>query len=158
MADLLESLAYLDLVDPVEGFISTFRYADWNGAYRRAGIIGIVAEFFASLAAMNCWTIWIHRHAGWSGVEVESLLMRHGVRIWGRGFVGEQIYFRVKKRQARWAEYLLLRRGVPVTSGPFDPRNADYAERYAPGSEPPNRRTRSNSIDDWLDGILSLFR
>jgi len=158
MADLLESLAYLDLVDPVEGFLSTFRYADWNGAYRRAGIIGIAAEFLTSLAALNCWTIWVQRHAGWSGVEIESLLMRHGVRIWGRGFVGEQIYFRVKKRQARWAEYLLLRRGVPVTSGPFDPRNTDYAERYAPGSEPPMRKKRSPSTDAWLDRILALFR
>jgi len=158
MADLVESLAYLDLVDPVEGFLSTFRHADWSGAYCRAGLVGVVAEFLASLAAINCRTICIQRHAGWSGVEIEALLMRHGVRIWGRGFVGEQLFFRVKKRQARWAEYLLLRRGVPVTSGPFDPRNARYAERYAPGSEPPTNRKLSNSIDDLFDRILSLFR
>ncbi len=145
-------------MDPIEGYLSTFRNADWNGAYRRAGLVGVVAEFFASLATFNCWTVWVQRHAGWSGVEVEALLMRHGVRIWGRGFVGEQIFFRVKKRQARWAEYLLLRRGVPVTSGPFDPRNADYAERYAPGSEPPTRQARSNHNDDLLDWILALFR
>ncbi|MDE3088496.1 MAG: hypothetical protein KGJ80_03815 [Chloroflexota bacterium] len=157
MSDLLESLAYLDLIDPIEGFISTFRYADWNGAFRRAGLVGVIGEFVASLGAINCWTIWVQRDAGWNGFEVEALLMRHGVRIWGRGFIGEQIFFRVKKRQAGWAEYLLLRRGVPVTSGPFDPRNADYAERYAPGSEPPARTKRSNALDDLLDGILSIF-
>ncbi len=158
MSNPLESLAYLDLVDPVEGFLSTFRYADWEGAYRRAGILGVISEFFASLAAINCWTIWVQRDAGWNGIEVEALLMRHGVRIWGRGFVGEQIYFRVKRRQTRWAEYLLLRRGVPVTSSPFDARNTEYAEQYAPGSEPPNRKERSNSSDHWLDRILSLLR
>jgi hypothetical protein len=140
LLSVLDILARLDVVDPLEGFLSTFRFADWNGAYRRAGFVCIAAEILASLAAINCWTIWVQRHAGWSGVEIEALLMRHGVRIWGRGFVGEQIYFRVKQRQARWAEYLLLRRGVPVTSNPHDPRNAKYAERYAPGDEPPQRR------------------
>jgi hypothetical protein len=74
MSDLLELLAYLDVVDPAEGFISTFRYADWNGAYRRAGFVGVVGEFFASLTTINCWTVWVQRHAGWSGVEVEELL------------------------------------------------------------------------------------
>jgi hypothetical protein len=158
MSNPLESLAYLDLVDPIEGFLSTFRYADWNGAYRRAGIFGVVSEFFASLAAINCWTIWVQRHAGWDGAEIEALLMRHGVRIWGRGFIGERIYFRVKKRQARWAEYLLLRRGISVTSSPFDPRNPKYAERYAPGSEPPTRKSRSQNHTDLIDQILSLLR
>ncbi len=157
MPDLLDTIAHLDVVDPVDGFLSTFRYADWKGAYRRAGIVGIVGEFIASLTAINCWTVWVQRHAGWSGVEVEELLGRHGVRIWGRGFVGERIFFRVKKRQARWAEYLLLRRGVPVTNKPFDSRNLDYADRYAPGSEPPTRK-RSNSTDDWIERVLSFFR
>lgn len=156
MADWLDALAYMDLIDPIEGFVSTFRYADWHGAYDRAGIAGVVAEFLASLAAMNCWTIWVQRHAGWNGARVEALLMRHGVRIWGRGFVGEQIFFRVKRRQARWAEYLLLRCGVPVTGGLFDPRNQDYADRFTTASEPPNRRDRTNG--DWLDRLADLFR
>lgn len=157
MSDLLDALAHLDLIDPIEGFLSTFRYADWKGAHQRTGIAGIVAEFFSSLAALNCWSICVYRDAGWSGVEIEALLMRHGVRIWGRGFVDNQIFFRVKKRQARWAEYLLLRRGIPVTSRPFDSRNLKYAERYAPGSEPPTRKERSNSSDDWIDKVLSFF-
>lgn len=142
MSDLLEALAYLDLIDPVEGFLSTFRYADWEGAYRRAGVAGLIAEFLASLAAFNCWTIWVQRNAGWSGVDIEQLLFRHGVRIWGRGFVGDRLFFRVKKRQARWAEYLLHRCGVPLAGGLYDPRNPEYAQRHAPGSEPPNRRAQ----------------
>src|SRR5512146_2244397 len=101
MADWLEALAYFDLVDPIEGFVSTFRQADWQGAYARAGIMGLVDEFFQSLAAVNCWTIWVQRGAGWNGAQIEALLMRHGVRIWGRGFDGDEICFRVKRRQAR---------------------------------------------------------
>ncbi len=141
MTDWLDALAYLNLIDPIEGWISTFRYADWKGARDRAGIAGVLTELLASVAATNCFTIWVKRDAGWSGSEIEQLLARHGVRVWGRGFADDQICFRVKKRQARWAEYLLLRRGVAVTSN-FDARNWHYAQRHAPGSEPPKRRTR----------------
>ncbi len=140
MPDLLELLATFDVLDRLDEILSTFRYADWRGAYDRAGISGVVREFWASLAAWNCWTIFVHRRAGWSGVELEQFLRRYGVRIWGRGFSGDHFCFRVKQRQARWAEYLLLRRGIPVTSVPFDPRNLTSAERHAPGDEPPPRR------------------
>ncbi len=140
MPNLLELFATFDLLDRLDEIFSTFRYADWRGAYDRAGIVGVVNEFFASLAAINSWTIFVSRRAGWSGEEIEAFLRRYGVRIWGRGFSGAHFSFRVKRRQARWAEYLLTRRGIPVTSAPFDPRNLRYAERYAPGDEPPARR------------------
>ncbi len=156
MLKWLEALAYLDIVDPIDGFVATFHYADWDGAYERAGILGLIMEFFASLGALNCWKIWVSRDSDWSGVTIEKFLTRYGVRIWGRGFLGDQIFFRVKKRQARWAEYLLLRRGIPVTSSSFDARNIEYARRHAPDSEPPNRKTRS--IHDWVEQLLDLFR
>ena len=145
-----------DIVDPIEGILSTFRFADWQGAYQRAGLSGLVGEFMASLASTNCATIWVRRDTGFTGAEIESLLFRHGVRIWGRGFVDDEIYFRVKKRQARWAEYLLLRRGVPVTNSAFDPRNRKYAERYSPGDEPPNRSARSSK--NLIDLLRSFLR
>src|SRR5512132_2143394 len=129
MADWLDALAYLDLIDPIEGFVATFQNADWKGAQRRAGVAGLGGEFLASLAAANCWTIWVERNAGWSGAEIERLLGRHGVRVWGRGFDGERIFFRVKKRQARWAEYLLQRRGVAVMNV-YDSRNVEYGARH----------------------------
>ncbi len=142
MSDWLDFLAMMDLVDWVEGIVSTFRYTDWNGAFQRGGIPGVFNEFLASVGGANAWTLSIQRNAGWSGIDAERLLARHGVRVWGRWFIEDNLLFCVKKRQARWAEYLLLRRGIPVTSGPFDPRNLQYAERYAPGSEPPHRRAR----------------
>ena len=140
MPDLIELLAHFDLLDRMDEFLSTFRYADWRGAYARAGVVGIINEFFASLAAINCWTIFVSRRTGWSGEEIEQFLHRYGVRVWGRGFSGDHYCFRVKRRQACWAEYLLTRRGIPVTSVPFDPRTPRYAERYVPGDEPPTRR------------------
>ncbi len=156
MSDWLDVLAYLDLIDPIEGFVSTFRFADWKGAYRRAGWIGLGNEFLASLVALNCWSIWVQRGQGWNGIEIEALLKRHGVTIWGRGFLGDQIFFRVKKRQARWAEYLLLRAGVPVTSVLNEPRNVEWTEDYAPGSEPPTRAAHSGF--DLVEFFRELFR
>lgn len=157
MPKWLEVLGYLDIVDPIEGFLSTFRYADWEGAYARAGVVGIVDEFFSSLVAVNCWTLWVQRHEGWSGTDAEHLLACYGIPIWGRGFLGERVYFRVKRRQARWAEYILLRCGVPVVGKLFDPRNAEYAKRYLPDSEPPPTRGRAGTVPSWIEEILSLF-
>ncbi len=132
MSDWLDILAHFDLIDWIEGIVSTFRYADWKGAYQRHGAMGVMNECVASIAGTNYWILSIQRNAGWSGIEAEALLRRHGVAIWGRWFTQDDLLFCVKKRQARWAEYLLSRRGIPVTSGPFDPRNLEYTERHTP--------------------------
>ncbi len=157
MLNWLDVLAHMDLADWIEGIVSTFRNADWNGAYLRGGIPGIVDEFLASMVGTNTWTLSIQRNAGWSGIDAEHLLARHGVRVWGRWFIDDNLLFCVKKRQARWAEYLLLRRGIPVTSGPFDPRNLQYAERHAPGSEPPRRANpaRPAKEPDLIERFIS---
>ncbi len=69
----------------------------------------------------------------------------------GHGFAGNAICFRVKRRQARWAEYLLERAGVPVVSAPIDARNIQWAKnaRETRGAKPP-RRARSKS--KWSAG------
>jgi hypothetical protein len=107
------------------------------------------------LSGEQSWRLCVPRACGWSGMEIEQLLKRHGVRLWDRGFTKEHLTFRVKRRQANWAEYLLWRRGIPVCSRPFNPLNQEYGLRHAPGSEPPARR-RTNR-PSWLDRLLSLF-
>ena len=140
--DLLDIPAYFDLIDRIEGAVSTFLNADWQGARQRNGASGVVSEFAACLTSRNAPTIRVSRYSHWRGIDVERLLKRHGVKIWDRGIAGDDFYFCVKQRQVKWAEYLLLRAGVPVTSALVDPRNLQYAQKYAPGSEPPNQRTR----------------
>ncbi len=140
MSDWIELLASLDVIDRIEGFIATFRYADWDRAYHARGVNGLLDEFFACLMTLNCWTIRVNRHTGWSGDQIQDLLAHYGVRVWGRGFTTKDYFFSVKERQARWAEYVLLCQGIPVTSRLYDPRNREYAERYAPGDEPSEPR------------------
>lgn len=156
--DLLDLSAYFDPIDRIEGALSTFRNADWKNAYEQRGVAGLIAEFVSCITSYSAPTICVARGSHWRSIDVERLLKRHGVKIWDRGIAGDDLYFCVKRRQVKWAEYLLLRAGVPVTSILVDPRNADYAKRYAPGSEPPTRKQRSNSIDDWIDRILSFLR
>ena len=134
-SDVLDKL---DLIDRIEGVISTFLNADWFGAYSRNGPYGIISEFLDCLTAQNAPLIRVSRESILSGVKIEKLLKRHGVKVWNRGVTGDTLYFRVKLRQVEWAEYLLLRAGVPVTSALVEPRNRDYTQGYPAGSEPPN--------------------
>lgn len=156
--DLLDIPQYFDPVNRIEGAISTFLNADWAGAYRRDGVAGLIAEFLASVTASNAPTIRVARHSHWRGIDIERLLRRHGVKVWDRGLAGDDLYFCVKRRQVRWAEYLLLRAGVPVTSALVEPRNRRYATGYAPGSEPPRRKPRIHSEADSFSFLRSLFR
>jgi hypothetical protein len=158
MADPLEFLAHLDVISRIEGFVSGFLNADWHGAWRRAGLVGLAGQFAASASGRNAWRFHVPRNCGWSGIEMERLLRRHGVMIWDRGFTPDCLTFCVKLRQANWAEYLLRRRGIPVVSRPFNSLNGEYARRHAPGSEPPTRGRRSGARGDLLDDLLSLLR
>lgn len=151
----LDLPAYFDPIDRIEGVISTFRHADWNGAYERNGVVGLSQEFVACFTMSNSPTIRVARHSPWRGIDVEMLLKRHGVKVWDRGIAGDDLYFCVKRRQVEWAEYLLLRAGVPVTSVLNEPRNLEWTEDYAPGSEPPSRDTHSAG---WLNFLRALFR
>jgi hypothetical protein len=140
--DLLDIPAYFDPINRIEGAISTFLNADWFGAYHRNGIAGVISEFVACVTSHNAPTIRVSRYSHWRGIDIERLLKRHGVKVWDRGLAGNDLYFCVKRRQVKWAEYILLRAGVPVMSVLTEPRNREWAERYPPGSEPSTRRPR----------------
>ena len=69
-------------------------------------------------------------------VEVEDILRRYGVVAFGGTHDSRNMYFLVKRRQARWAEYILLHAGVELVSPTFDRRNPGYAAQHAPGWMP----------------------
>lgn len=68
--------------------------------------------------------------------EMREILSKYGVATYGRRFDSQNMYIRVKKRQARWAEYVLLHAGVELLNPAFDQRNAGYAASHAPGWMP----------------------
>lgn len=142
MFDLLDIARYFDPIDRVEGAISTFLRADWSGAMRRNGTFGLLAEFTSCLTAHNSPTLRVSRQSSWRGIDVERLLARYGIKVWDRGASGEELYFCVKRRQVKWAEYVLLRAGVPLTSLPAEPRNNAWAARYSANPGPPPQYKR----------------
>ena len=142
--DPLDFPAYFDIISRTHGMLATFYHADWRRAYRRAGWLGLVTELGRSVISANAPTIYVRRYTHWRGIDVEWLLARHGITIWDRGLSGDDLYFCVKLRQARWAEYVLLRAGVPVNVERtlIDPRNAGWVLRHPIGSEPAAHRAR----------------
>ena len=69
-------------------------------------------------------------------LEAQKLLKNYGIVTYGRTHDATYFYFYVKKRQARWAEYLLLHAGVELHSPLFDQRNPGYMASHEPGWMP----------------------
>ena len=67
---------------------------------------------------LNSWTFFIPYDQsiknGWNATDIKKLMHYHGVKAWGRQVVGGEFFFSVKLEQAQWAEYLLLKHGVPI--------------------------------------------
>lgn len=80
--------------------------------------------------------------------KIEKLLQEYGVAVFCRTFDADNHYFRVKQRQAEWAEYLMLLKGVELQSPLINPQNAIYAAR-APAGWMPRPWSKSNkSVND----------
>lgn len=146
-----------NLIDRVEGLISSVIHADWRGATRRSGPLGLVTEVGRTAFGANSWTFRVPLESDWSGSEIERFLKHYGIIIWGRRITGSHAIFSVKGRQAVWAEYLLLRRGIPLAGRLCDPNNLLYAQQHAPGDQPPawadrkaDRKSAADKLLDWL--------
>jgi hypothetical protein len=74
------------------------------------------------------------RNTGWSGRDIEKMLKHYGIKMWGRGFSHDTLTFRVQRKQAKWAEYLLHQHGIPVSSKPFYARNVTYFQGPKPAA------------------------
>lgn len=123
MGDLMDFLddfvmGPLNVIDRAEGLLSGIRYGD-------------IGHKFA-IARTD-------KGGAHSLSECEETLNRYGIAVYGRTHDAGRMYFRVKHRQASWAEYVLRRAGVELLSPPVDDRNAGWAAR------------RSNMPKAWRD-------
>jgi hypothetical protein len=133
----------IDVADRIEGIVSGSRYSDWSGAIERHGPLGVFVEFVSYLSGYNSPKLKVsHFNVGssWSGIRIEWLLRRHGIVLWDRGLEGDDLYFRVKRRQLNWAEYVMLRAGVPVAVR--NRLNEAWAARHPAGDEPARHSKR----------------
>ncbi|MCB0126131.1 MAG: hypothetical protein KDE58_27930 [Caldilineaceae bacterium] len=68
--------------------------------------------------------------------EVEAMLNLYGIAVYWRTYDAKHRYFRVKKRQAVWAEYLMLHAGVELQGPLLNPQNARHLAEHPSGWMP----------------------
>ena len=133
---MVEGIAHMDPVSWIDRRIGVWFHRRWDKTLRRYGVLALLKELARTAVGDGSWRFYVAREGEFSGWEVEQLLKQYGVVIWGRGFDSEHIYFSVKPEQANWAEYLLKRKGVAVTTAPYKPLNDLYPQRHPEGSMP----------------------
>lgn len=72
--------------------------------------------------------------------EIKNILSEFGVITYWYSFSGRHITFRIKTRQARWGEYVLLRAGVKLLNPSFDHRNTTWAAKHTTMPNPWGKR------------------
>jgi len=114
--------------------------ADWDEASAH-GPFAIVTEFFRALAGLSAWPFFVPAESGWRYDTISPILTLHGIDSWGWSRHGDEIIFQVKLRQANWAQYLLLRNGVPLSGQLLDEgERSSYrpvgqrTQRHTPGA------------------------
>lgn len=95
-------------------------------------------------------TCLVPEDCSWSGREIQQLLQRHGIKVWGAMIVNRTIMLTVRAKQARYAQYLFDRHGVPTLNSP---RHSKTRHRPPKGREP-GLYERGQK---WLDGFAKTL-
>jgi hypothetical protein len=140
-------------------FWASLRHADWDEAASR-GPLALLAEFFRALMGLSAWPFFVPIESEWHPSTIRSILDAHGIESWGWGKHGGEFFFQVKLRQANWAQYLLLQRGVPI-SGQLLDEGARSAYRPGPrrslrpvsGATPTVHHSVRNPITSTARGV-----
>ena len=152
LMDLLDDyiLGPLNLLDAFEGWLYAVKYQDTG--------------YELAIPCMD-------KGGKFSLNEVRALLRHYGIATYGRRFDAQNMYIRVKKRQARWAEYILLHAGVELRNPTFDRRNPGYVAQHEPGWMPTAWADQSNEqktvpgeeqedaeeVQPWWQSWLQIF-
>jgi hypothetical protein len=151
--NLFQLLAYFDWLALPRTIVQTFAHANWSTARDKHGVPGVLMEAGASLIGTNTFPFFVPLDSPWGGADIEALLGSKGIRLWGLGFANGEMFFRVSRRQAAWAQYLMLKAGVPLlhqlpAAGPVGGHSAAQAGGLRKGSD---------SFERLVDSIDSLF-
>lgn len=136
--NITDILAHLDLIDRLHGVWFAFTRANWRGMFSRRGAVGLLTEMISAFTMHNSPVVRVSRMSSWSGLEIERMLRRHGIRLGDFYIDSKEIHFRVELRQHTWALYVLRRAGVPVIMGGNESAATATAENYQAGDVPGN--------------------
>jgi hypothetical protein len=155
--NLDDFLDAFNLIDRVEGFAASILYFDRRRAAAGAPVLGMATELMRSASGLGSWTFHIARDGAFTGGDVERLLNHYAIPVWGRRLTGLHYVLSCPRRQANWAEYLILRRGMQLDGPLFNPNNQRYAKKYAPGDQPPAWIDRGGAAAGILDRLEDLI-
>jgi len=86
----------------------------------------------------------------WSTYSIKALLTEVGIKVWGLALIDNMIFFRVRKAQASYTQYLLEREGIPYQGGISD--NAIFSVKRKK-EQPRSQPAPKGWLDNCLDGI-----
>ncbi len=157
MIRLLELLSHFNWLLLPETTIETLWHTDWSAAYRRNRVGGLAAEAIRSLIGSNTWTFYVSLDSGWSGREIERLLARYGIKLWGKGFAHGELFFRVRKDKAAWAQYLMLQAGIPLQHRLLGTPRGRQPRRFASSRKQPigSYQDYGEALEQHLDGLVN---
>lgn len=108
----------------------------------------------------NSWTFFVPYEqslgGGWNAVDIEKLMKQHGIHYWGSQFTNGEFFFSVKRDQAQWAEYILLKNNVPLNEEFIGaPRPRPKSEFFS--NRKPSRAENDflTTLGDYIDDLLS---
>jgi hypothetical protein len=125
-------------------------HADWKAAFQRDGVLGLCAEALSSLSGANSYPFFVPLASGWSGQSIQRLLAQKGVKMWGWAFASSQLLFHVRISQAAWAQYVMLRAGVPL-QGPMLARAPDMSTTTSLTAKHPPQGSTTSPHDPTYD-------
>lgn len=95
--------------------VGTFVHTDWQVAYARAGMGGVLRAALQAATGHNAWPFFVRARGEFEPESLRHLLRTRGIASWGWGYSSGEFFFRVRLRQALWAQTVLLEQGVPLT-------------------------------------------
>lgn len=94
----------------------------------------------------------------WNGYRVSSLLRQYKIHFYGIDmYKRDGVTIRcanINYKQAAWAEYILLRAGVPLVNKLIDPRNRERAEKH--GGAPPAWNKGKKYTESPIEAIFDV--
>lgn len=96
--------------------------------------------------------------AGWSALAIQMMLHDAGVRIWGLSIVAGIITFRLKQKQARYAQYLLERHGIPYEGGLDVPKSRYPQERQTEPARAGRERSYTARMVTPFDRVIERIQ
>lgn len=115
--------------------------------------IKLIDDLLARLHYGHGHTFTWHRDGDYTGGDVEMLLRGYGIACYARRYAlgGADYGVAVPRKQAVWAEYILCRVGVTLTSKPLN-------RRHTAGKMPvrwSRRKRRVVGLSGWIVDLLS---